>query len=301
MNKRMRAAILLVLSLMVYTQAGVAESTPLLYQVQDENGHCIYLLGTIHLGNEDMYPLSDAVKHAYQDSEILAVELDIVSITQDLAQMMKYSMALMYGADDSAKNHLSPETYALGVEKLGYPEFALDKIHIASWLSLAQEQLFASIGRTSDMGVDQCLLRLAHHDGKEIHPLETMEDQMQLLLDMPDQMVDEQLRQMLTYPEASALSLELLSTAWEQGNETFLSLLLAQEEVAIPPEYAEIYTAYYHRMYDQRDAAFEEKAIEYLQSGKKVLFAVGAAHIVGENGLADRLEKAGYQVTEIGR
>ena len=301
MKKRIWPVLLLVLSLMLYTEVGVGESTPLLYQVQDANGHCIYLLGTIHLGQEEMYPLSEAVEKAYQESEILAVELDIVSISQDLALMIKQSMALMYTGDDCAKNHLSPEIYALGVEKLGYPELVLNKMHIASWLSLAQEQLFAQIGRTSNLGVDQYLLNRAHEEGKTIHPLETLDDQMQLLLDMPETMVNEQLYQMLTYPQASSLSLELLATAWEQGNEEILSLLLAQEEAAIPPEYAAEYTAYYRRMYDQREDAFEEKAKEYLESGKTVLFAVGAAHIVGENALADRLEKAGYHVTEIGR
>ena len=301
MNKRMWPALLLALSLIVSTHAGVAESTPLLYQVQDANGHALYLLGTIHLGSENMYPLSPEVEKAYQDSEILAVELDIVAFSQDLAQMMEYSTALMYSAEENAKDHLSPEIYALGVEKLGYPESVLNRMHVAAWLSLAQEQLFAQIGRTSELGVDQHLLRRAHEDGKEIHALETMKDQLQLLLTMPESMVNDQLLQLLAYPDASALSLELLSVAWEQGNEPIFSLLLAQERTVIPPEYAEEYTAYYRRMYDDRDAAFTEKAVEYLQSGKTVLFAVGAAHIVGENGLADRLEKAGYIVTEIGR
>ena len=301
MNKRLWPVFLLALSLIMYSQAGVAKSTPLLYQVQDQNGHILYLLGTIHLGREEMYPLSESVEKAYQAADVLAVEMDIVAFSQDVSQMIEYSAALMYNAKDSAKNHLSPEAYALGMEKLGYSQLLLDRMHIAAWLSLAQEQLFAQIGRTSNQGVDQYLLRRAHEDGKEIHPLETMRDQLQLLLDMPESLVNDQLLQMLTYPDSSALSLELLSVAWEQGNEEILSLILAQEEASIPVEHEAEYTAYYQRLYDQRDDAFEAKAKEYLQSGKTVLFAVGAAHIVGENGLVDRLEKASYQVTEIGR
>ncbi len=50
---------LAVLSLTVGT--GIAESTPLLYEVRDESGHTLYLMGTIHVGRDDMYPLSDAV------------------------------------------------------------------------------------------------------------------------------------------------------------------------------------------------------------------------------------------------
>lgn len=301
MKKRMLPALLLALSLLFSVSGAGAESTPLLYQVQDENGHVIYLLGTIHLGNEAMYPLSEAVERAYREADILAVEMDLIALTEDAGQMLKYSMALMYGTEDSARNHLSPDVFALGVEKLGQAEAVLEKLHIAAWLSLAQEQLYASIGRESNLGVDQHLLSRAHADGKEIHALETLEEQLQLLLDMPDAMVDEQLRMLLAEPKAAAFSINLLSNAWEKGSEPLLTLLLSQEQAAIPPEHAQEYTAYYQRMYSLRNAAFEEDAIRYLSGGRRVLFAVGAAHIVGEDGLAQRLERAGYTVTEIGK
>ena len=36
-------------------------------------------------------------------------------------------------------------------------------------------------------------------------------------------------------------------------------------------------------------------------SGKTALMAIGAFHILGENGLAQKLARAGYHVEEIGR
>ena len=47
--------------------------------------------------------------------------------------------------------------------------------------------------------------------------------------------------------------------------------------------------------------AFEEQAIRYLADGKTALIAIGAAHIVGEDGLAQRLAWDGFTVEEIGR
>ena len=40
-------------------------STPLLYKATSENGGEVCLFGSIHVGNDDMYPLPDYVNNAY--------------------------------------------------------------------------------------------------------------------------------------------------------------------------------------------------------------------------------------------
>lgn len=301
MNKKKWVILFLTVGLMLYAGAAQGESNPLLYRVTDEAGHTLYLLGTIHVGEESMYPLGDAVERAYEEAETLAVEMDLVAFQQDVKAMMTYSVALMYGPAGSAEKHLSPETYALGLEKLGQPEAVLKRMRPAAWLSLAEEMAYAQMGATSDWGVDTVLLTRAHQEGKPIEELEGLDAQLETLLSLPDALVDFQLQQMLLYPEAQALSMRLLSTAWRQGNEEILSLLLSQEGAGVPLELRDEYAAYAESLYHSRDAAFEEKAVAYLESGKTVLFAVGAAHIVGDGALADRLDQAGYTVEEIGR
>lgn len=302
MKKKTMAILFLVLGLMLYAGTAQGESAPLLYQVSDENGHIIYLLGTIHIGDESMYPLGPAVENAFMASELLAVEMDTVAATENVEEMLKFSLGLMYDqADENAQQDLSPETYALGIEWLEQPEFSLQRMRPAAWLSLVQEKIYRQIGQGSEWGVDMMLIKRAHDEGKPVEELESLASQMQVLLSIPNEIVDYQLQQMMLYPEAAGISLRLLSTAWRQGNEEILSLLLAQEEYGIPIELQAAYTAYADALYDQRDAAFEEKAKAYLAEGKTVLFAVGAAHIVGEGALADRLSQAGYQVKEIGR
>lgn len=294
-------ALLLAMGLMLCASAARGESSPLLYQVTDDAGHTLYLLGTIHVGEESMYPLGSAVEQAYQAADALAVEVDLVAAMEDMRAMMAYSVALMYGPAGSAAKHLSPETYALGVEKLGQNEIVLKRMRPVAWMSLAEEMAYAQIGLTSDWGVDTMLLKRAHQEGKAIEELEGMDAQMETLLSMPDAVADFLLQQMLLYPEAYANSCKLLSVAWRQGNEEILSLLLTQEAMSVPQELQTEYAAYEESLLYSRDAIFEEKAIAYLQSGKTVLFAVGAAHIVGEGALADRLAQAGYTVQEIGR
>ena len=66
-------------------------------------------------------------------------------------------------------------------------------------------------------------------------------------------------------------------------------------------ELAEAYAEYSDTLIDSRNDGFEEQALAYLNSGKMALIAVGAFHIIGENGLAEKLARAGYTVEEIGR
>lgn len=301
MKKKSLAFVSLLMALMLYAGAACGEASPLLYQVTDGEGHVIYLLGTIHIGEEDMYPLSDAVEKAYQDADILAVEMDLIAAQQDMSQMMQYSLALMYTDGTTIQDHIDPETYALGVENLGQPEAVIKRMRPVAWLSLAQDQSYSRIGQSAEWGVDMMLLQRAHEEGKVIHELEGMESQMNTMLAMPEEIVEFQLQQYLSYPEAADLSMKLLSAAWRYGNEEIFSLLLAQESVSIPKELQQAYDAYAENLLHSRDDLFEQKAKEYLASGEKVLFAVGAAHIVGEGALAERLANAGYEVKEIGR
>ena len=277
------------------------KAAPLLYQVTDGEGHTLYLLGTSHIGNADMYPLSDPVENAYRDADVLAVEADVAGMMRNAQQMLTYSLGMMYPAGDSAKNHLSPEAYALGVEKLGQSEIILNRMRVAAWVSLAEEMTYEQLGLSSDNGVDMYLLNRAYADGKPIEALETVEFQMDLLLSMPDALADYQLRETLENPEAACLAAEQLFDAWRQGDEESLSLLFQGDAEGVPAEIADATAAYDEKMYAERNQGFFENAKRYLAEGKKALIAVGAAHIVGEGGVADLLARAGYTVTEIGR
>ena len=49
----------------------------------------------------------------------------------------------------------------------------------------------------------------------------------------------------------------------------------------------------------QRNEGMLEVALEYLESGETVFYAVGLAHLLQENGLVDTLQTAGYTVEQV--
>ena len=291
---------LIAAALLLQPYAAGAESAPLVYRVTDAEGHVLYLLGTIHVGNDDMYPLGGAVEEAYANADILAVELDVYAYGGNLFSTMKTAFGLMYGLQDNIKNHLSPETYALGVEKLGMPEIALQRMKPAMWYSLAENYIIEKAGLDATKGVDYGLLKQAHKDGKQIDELESLEDQMATLLAIPEDVIDYEVQAMLTYPEESAQGLRALFDAWRVGDEAALRMLL-EESTEGEEELTEAYGEYSDILIDSRNDGFEAQAIAYMNSGKTALIAIGAFHIIGENGLAEKLARAGYTVEEIGR
>ena len=294
--KKIVALFLCLALLTVGVGAGLAASTPLVYEVKDDIGHTLYLLGTIHVGGEDMYPLSEAVRNVYEAADVLAVEVDVVEETGGLLSSLMTLVDLMYGFTDSAKNHLSPETYALGVEKLGVPELLLKRLKPAAWYSLAEYNVYLAVGLDAALGVDYYLLNRAHQDGKRIDELESMDEQMDVLLHLPEDVLDEQIYLTLAHPEEAGAELLFLYNAWCAGDEEAFTAYLTMQD-AMDGAYDE----YSDVLLGSRNEGFEVQAVAYLQSGETALIAIGAAHILGEDGLAARLARAGYQVTEIGR
>ena len=297
MKERLISCLVAAAMLLPPVAAG-AESAPLVYRVWDGGMSQIYLLGTIHVGNEDMYPLGDAVEQAYHESDILAVEADLYAIGGNMLSSLKYTFGLMYPLGDSARNHLSPETYALGVEKLGVSAFALGQMKPALWYSLAENYIDAAAGLDGVHGVDYWLLKRAHEDGKTIQELEGLEEQMAMLLALPEEVLDQEIKALLSAPEESAAAIKALFEAWRIGDEDALCAVLAiQGEEGLEEAYEDFSNA----LISTRNEEFEKLALQYLQNGDKALIAIGAGHILGPDGLAQRLARAGYFVEIVGQ
>ena len=60
-----------------------------------------------------------------------------------------------------------------------------------------------------------------------------------------------------------------------------------------------LYQEYVDKVIIQRNEGMLEVAIDYLESGETVFYAVGMAHLLQENGLVDTLRAAGYTVEQL--
>ncbi len=290
------AALALMLALSL---PAAAQASPLLYRAWDTAGHTIYLLGTMHVGEEEKAVLSPLLETVWQASSALAVEADLVAFQQDHVRVQAYSRALFYDAGETVQEHLSQEVYALGIARLSTPEATLRRLRPAPWVSLAQEQTYATLGLFSEWGMDAVLLNRAYAESKPVYEMESVEQQAALMQEMPDAAAETQLEMLLRDEQTARTELWQLYQAWADGDADAIWALVQAERQQLPVDAQEEYAAYNQKMYGDRNRAFAETALRYLSSGECVLMAFGAAHFPGDEGVLQLLQSAGISLERI--
>jgi len=288
------------------------DTKPLLWEVEAKQGEGhIYLLGSMHVGGEGLYPLPDEILEAYESSDTLAVEFDTTEMTTSFVANVALARKMMYSDGTDITQHLSKETYDLAVDfltKNGQYSTMYDKYNIFFWSSLVDGIMVKLSELDAAKGIDSYFLSLAHDDGKEILDVESLDFQLNLISGQPDKLQDYMLWSSIMYMDVSIDSLLSLFDAYRRGDEAALTDRLSQnlddyelegfsEEEAV--ELTSMIEDYTYDMYTARNLAMAETAEGYLEEGKNVFYVVGAAHMLGEDGIVKLLGNAGYTVTQI--
>lgn len=126
-----------------------ATAKPLLYRVTDLKGNVVWLFGSIHVGREDYYPLPRYVLKAFNDSDSLAVEADIVAFEKDMNAQMSAIAKLVYTDQSSIKENIPEDVYNDAVEILKeYDSYipAMDYYYPAMWSSTIDSLMIEELG-----------------------------------------------------------------------------------------------------------------------------------------------------------
>lgn len=286
--------------------------TPVFYEVSDEEGNSMYLFGTIHVGDDRTAWLPQVIYDALDEAEALAVEFDTEAFSDSLDvddELRRVVMEAYYYTDGTEiRNHLDSETYKSALDYMkvsGSYDDTAENVKPYLW-SNAIELFYLAQGRKlcADKGVDNRLMRLAKAAGKEVLDVESGEFQVSMFGNYTDPVQEMLLIGTVEYSRAEYIQSTMeLFEAWCEGDEAALIERLAamdeEERAELDEDEQAIYDEYHQKMEVERNANMTEVAIGYLQSGKKVFFAVGLAHLLGEGGLVQALRDAGYTVTLI--
>ena len=253
----------------------------------------VYLLGSVHLLKADAYPLSPAIERAFSDSTKLVLEVDLDSLNSPDAQQMILAKALLPEGKTLSET-LSPEAYRAArqqVEALGLDIEALKRMK--PWflaLSLVAMKMH-QLGYDAQQGVDQHFFNRARKAKKEVLGLETVEFQFNLLDSLSAKTQEESLLQTLKELEQFETEFEQIVRAWTAGQEKQLRDLLLENF----KEYPDIYA----KLISERNRNWLPKIQRHLQGTNKTLVVVGAAHLVGPDGVVELLKREGYSVEQL--
>ena len=285
--------LLLVRSVQVAGQtAGQAPVKSCLWRVVSKDS-AVYLLGSVHLLKPDAYPLSQAIEQAFGDSTKLVLEVNLDSLNSPDAQQMILSKALL-PEGKTLNEILSPATYQTvrqKVEALGLDIEALKRMK--PWflsLSLVAMKM-QQLGYNAQHGVDRHFFERARKAKKEVLGLETADFQINLLDSLPAKTQEESLLQTLKELDQFETEFEQLVRAWAAGHEKQLDNLLLESFKEYPDVYA--------KLISERNRNWLPKIESHFQGGNKTLVVVGAAHLVGRDGVVELLKRKGYSVEQL--
>lgn len=277
--------------------------TPAAWKVEDRDGHIIYMMGSIHMGDSSALAMPDYIENAYKACDSLAVEADISNVMNDPAQAQQYISLFMYEDGSTIKDHISEEVYNGAVDKLtaaGLYNAAYNQFKPFLWTSLLSMTMGNTIGLSTNSGVDMIFLDRAKHDGKTILEVENLTYQFELFNSFSDALNNLMMAEYLqpnfeTYVNEATLD---LYNQWKNGTVSE-DLLLSGTFNNLDPENAALYQEYIDKLLTTRNRSMTDTAEQYLQNGQKVFFLVGVLHFYGENGIVSLLQKDGYTVTSL--
>ena len=159
----------------------------------------------------------------------------------------------------------------------------------------------------SEKGMDNRLLKLAREQNKEIRDIESGLAQLQMLAGYSEELQELLLEDSLEYTSAEyCAGVEELYELWCAGDEAALREELSStvdtesmtdEELAEYEDQKALIDEYNKAMSLDRNEGMLKVAIDYLESGETIFYAVGLAHLLDDvNGLVDALRDAGYTV-----
>lgn len=253
----------------------------------------VYLGGTVHLLRPSDYPLPEEYEQAYQNSSQIYFETDL-SAMSDLSVQTQMLQQLTYQDGRSLKGVLSNEAYAAlsdYIEEAGVPLMMMEKFKPGMVVSMLQVMEFQRIGFTPE-GVDAYFNARAISDSKSIGQLETVMEQIGFLASMGEGNESEFILLSLRDLEETADLMDGMIAAWRLGNNSELADLFINEMKNEAPEL-------YNSLLRQRNLNWIPQIDQMLKDNDTEFVLVGAAHLVGDEGLLKLLELKGYQVTQL--
>ncbi|HKB09665.1 MAG TPA: TraB/GumN family protein [Vicinamibacterales bacterium] len=276
----------------LFVAATAAQARSFGWKVTGKTG-VIYVVGSVHLLSNDFYPLPAPLEAAYKDADLLVEEVDMAELTDPTSQLALLGRAMLPSATPLEKV-ISADTYAMLVKRaaaLGVPiePFKLLKPWMAA-LTLVQVE-WQQAGFDPQLGLDRHFYDQATADGKTTQGLETAEYQISRLDGMTMEQQEHLLAESLKEAETEKANMKKLVEAWRAGDSAAVEKIVLADLKAEP--------VLYQRLLVERNRNWLPKIEALFARPRHALVVVGAAHLVGPDGLLAALRAKGYTVEQL--
>jgi uncharacterized protein YbaP (TraB family) len=237
-----------------------------------------YLFGTIHLMCSNEIVITDILKDKFNSTEQLFLELDM----DDPTIMIKTMQHIKMNNDTTLKDLLSPVQY--DSLSLHFKQVTGMPIELMAFMkpALIEPLIYpALLGCEGAEAWEQKFMQMAKANDKEIKGLEDVDDQLKIFDAIPYKMQAEELATTLQNIDSIKQSFSAMLQLYKQKDLDALNRMMYDD--------AE-FSQYEDILLKNRNEKWIPRIIEQAKL-KPTFFAVGAAHLGGENGIINLLKK----------
>lgn len=296
--RRIRPAVAAALSLVVACAAlaprPLAATRSFLWKASKGQG-VVYLVGSVHMLTADFYPLAAALETAFKDSDLLVEEADLSEMLSPSTQFSLLQRGML-PAGQTLDKVVSPATLALVNAHAGAlgPGGAVDAVkQFKPWfLAMTLEAMeWQKAGFDPQLGLDKHFYDRAQSEGKAVQGLETTEFQISLFDGMSAEQQDRFLAETLKDLNKDTATVGQLASAWKAGDVAGVERFVLQDLQSDPQVY--------QRLLVGRNRTWLPKIEALFGRPHPAIVVVGAAHLVGPDGLVSLLKAKGYTLTQL--
>ena len=267
---------------------------------EDTNKHClwsietanstIFLLGSMHISPNDIYPLPEVIEHAYDKCSKVIFEADMEAVNGPSFKTKIMTLGV-YPEGDNLKDNVSGQTFSLlkkRADATGIPMQQLSRLK--PWLcalTLSSIELL-KLGFNPLLGIDMYFFNKAKEDGKEMLGFETAQFQLNLMSKMTRKQEEMMLRQTLKDLEVIEKDATKLVKYWKSGDSKGLDSLILKSFKGLPE--------LYDRWFLSRNKKWLAEIKKLIGKNENIFIVVGAGHLVGRDGLVELLRRENYKI-----
>ncbi len=262
-----------------------------------------WLLGTIHLSDPRVTNLPPEAKAAYAGSDTIILESDeIVDPKAASLKLFAKPDLMMFSDKKTLIDYLSPEDQKVLEKSLmarGIPLGSVVKMKpyvLSSMLSLSTCEM-ARKARGAPF-LDMKLAVEGQAAGKQVKGVETLAEQMEAMASLPTEFHVRSLISAARYPQYTADMMETTLQLYLQGQ---IGLVFPAGAYFAPEKSDSDFkdmALFEEKLITIRNHHMADRADPMLAKGN-VFMAVGALHLLGDQGLVELLKQKGYKATPI--
>jgi uncharacterized protein len=273
----------------------------LFWKIEKPGLQASYLLGTMHVTDPRVLALPKGAMEAKAGAKVIIIESDeILDEQKAMARLMTKPQLTMMMDGRTIQSYLSPADAAqleTALKARGIPLGAVSRMQpwmLSSFIALPACELARKAKGASFL--DKQLAEDAIRAGKPVKGLETMEEQLSAMASIPTEFHLKSLMEMLELGNRMDDVMFTMTDLYLSGDIGRTMPMLK----AVSPDGSdeEGYAEFEERIVTARNHVMAERARPLLDAGGAFM-AVGALHLVGDEGLVSLLRADGFTVTAV--